>query len=123
MSGANVFRLAVLALLWGSSFLWIKIGLRGFSPVQLVLIRLVLGFLVLAPIAFAKGLQFPRRPAIWGHLAVAALVANVIPYLLFGVGEQTVGSNVAGMFNATTPLWTMVVAYATSTDRAVTPAR
>lgn len=123
MSRANVFRLAALALLWGSSFLWIKISLRGFSPVQLVLIRLALGCVVLVPIVLAKGLRFPRSPVIWGHLFVAALVANAIPYLLFGIGEQTVGSNVAGMINATTPLWTVVVAYAAGTGRTVTPAK
>lgn len=123
MSRTSIWRLAALALLWGSSFLWIKVGLRGFSPVQLVLIRLVLGCAVLVPIVLVKGLRFPRSPTVWGHLAIAALVANAIPYLLFGIGEQTVGSNVAGMINATTPLWTVVIAYVAGTGRAVTPAK
>jgi drug/metabolite transporter (DMT)-like permease len=123
MPRASIVRLSALALLWGSSFLWIKIGLRGFSPVQLVLIRLALGFAILLPIVLAKGLRFPRKPAIWGHLVVAALVANAIPYLLFGIGEQTIGSNVAGLINATTPLWTVVVAFVAGTGRTVTLTR
>jgi hypothetical protein len=45
-----------------------------------------------------------------GHLLVAALVANVVPYTPFGTAEQTVRSNVAGVLNATTPLWTLAVA-------------
>ncbi len=59
MSRSSVARLALLALLWGSGFLWIKLALRGFSPVQIVLIRLALGALVLAPIALARGMRIP----------------------------------------------------------------
>jgi len=56
----------------------------------------------------------------WTHIAVAALFANAAPYLLFAVGEQHVASSTAGMLNATTPLWTVVVALATRHQRAVT---
>ncbi|GAB7041945.1 MULTISPECIES: DMT family transporter [Catenuloplanes] len=123
MSRSSLARLALLALLWGSGFLWIKLALRGFSPVQIVLIRLALGAMVLAPIALARGMRIPTGLATWTHLFVAALVANAIPYTLFGIGEQTVGSNVAGVINATTPLWTMLVAFLAGTDRKVTPQR
>ncbi|WP_433215643.1 DMT family transporter [Dactylosporangium sp. CS-047395] len=114
-----MLRLACLALLWGSSFLWIKFSLRGFSPVQIVLIRLTLGALVLAPIALARGMRFPTGAKVWGHLFAAALVANAIPYTLFGIGEKTVDSNVAGVINATTPLWTVLIAFLAGTDRKV----
>jgi len=119
MSRGSLARLGLLALLWGSGYLWIKLGLRGFTPAQIVLARLGLGALVLAPIALARGLRLPAGRAIWGHLFVAALVANVIPYALFGVGERTVGSNMAGVINATTPLWTVLIAFLAGTDRAV----
>jgi drug/metabolite transporter (DMT)-like permease len=123
MRRGNLARLALLALLWGSGFLWIKLALRGFSPVQIVLVRLVLGALVLAPIALARGLRIPTGRGTWAHLFAAALVANAIPYTLFGVGERTVGSNVAGVINATTPLWTALIAFLAGTDRAVGPRR
>lgn len=123
MSRSSLARLALLALLWGSGFLWIKLALRGFSPTQIVLIRLTLGALVLAPIALARGMRFPTGRATWGHLFVAALVANAIPYTLFGVGERTVGSNVAGVINATTPLWTVLFAFLVGTDRTITARR
>ncbi len=112
--------MAALALLWGSSFLWIKIALRGFNPVQITFGRLLLGFLVLTPIALSQRLRFPRDVRTWAHLFVAALVANAIPYFLFGLGEQTVGSNVAGVLNATTPLWTLLLAFLVGVDRTVT---
>ena len=123
MSRSSLARLALLALLWGSGFLWIKLSLRGFSPTQIVLVRLALGALVLFPIAFAKGMKLPVGRTVWIHLFVAALVANAIPYTLFGVGEQTVGSNAAGVINATTPLWTVLIAFLVATDRKVTPIR
>ncbi|MET8524627.1 DMT family transporter [Micromonospora sp. NPDC005172] len=112
--------MGALALLWGSSFLWIKLALRGFNPVQIVFARLLLGFVVLTPIALSRGLRFPRERPVWGHLLVAALVSNAVPYVLFGIGEETVGSNVAGVLNATTPLWTLLIAFLVGIDRAVT---
>ncbi|MFF3854019.1 DMT family transporter [Micromonospora sp. NPDC002575] len=120
MSRSSMARLAALALLWGSGFLWIKLALRGFSPVQIVFVRLALGSLVLIPLALHRGLRFPVERATWGHLSVAALVANAIPYTLFGVGERTVDSHLAGVLNATTPLWTALVAFLAGTDRTVT---
>lgn len=117
MSRGSLIRLALLALLWGSSFLWIKLALRGFTPVQIVLVRLALGALVLLPVALRRGIRLPTDRITWAHLFVAALVANAIPYTLFGVGEQTIGSNVAGVINATTPLWTALLAFLVGTDR------
>ncbi|MEU4219403.1 DMT family transporter [Actinoplanes sp. NPDC026623] len=123
MRRSSLARLVLLALLWGSGFLWIKLSLRGFTPIQIVLVRLALGALVLALVALARGLRFPTGRVIWGHLFVAALVANAIPYTLFGIGEGTVGSNVAGVINATTPLWTVLVAFLAGTDRTISPRR
>lgn len=110
MARFNLLRLALLALLWGSSFLWIEVALRSFSPVQIVFARLVLGAVVLIPLALGSGLRFPTGWRTWSHLAVAALLANAAPYLLFAVGQQNVASNVAGMLNATTPLWAVTLA-------------
>lgn len=119
MGRGSVVRLAALALLWGSGFLWIKLALRGFTPVQVSLVRLGLGALVLVPFALARGMRFPTGRRVWLHLFVAAVVANAVPYTLFGVAEKTIGSNVAGVLNATTPLWTLLVAYVAGTDRYV----
>lgn len=119
-SRAGLARIAGLALLWGSSFLWIKLALRGFEPIQIAFARLFLGFVVLAPLVLSRRLAFPRGWRLWGHLVVAALLANAIPYLLFGIAQQSVGSNVAGVLNATTPLWTLLLAFLVGTDRAVT---
>jgi drug/metabolite transporter (DMT)-like permease len=113
----GLLRVALLALIWGSGFLWIKISLRGFTPTQLTFARLALGALVLVAILRLTHRPLPGGRRLWGHLAMAALLGNAIPYLLFGVAERTVTSNLAGAINATTPLWTVLFAILTRTEK------
>jgi len=113
-------RIALLALIWGSAFLWIKLAIRGFSPVEVTFARLALGTAVLFPIALARHEALPRSARMWAHITVAALFANAVPYLLFAVAEQTVASSTAGIINATTPLWTVLLALAVRHQRTVT---
>jgi drug/metabolite transporter (DMT)-like permease len=115
--------IGALALLWGSGFFWIALSLDGFTPVQLTFLRLFLGALVLVPIVLARRLPRPAGAVMWFHLAVSALVANAIPYTLFAVAEQSVPSSLAGIINATTPLWTLLLAAATRSDTRMTPGR
>jgi len=104
--------IATLALVWGSNFLWIKIALEAFSPFQLTAARMILGAVVLLAVIAIRREKLPRDLLTWGHLFVAALVANVAPYLLFALGETRVDSSIAGALNATTPLWTLALAFA-----------
>ena len=115
-----LFRLALLALIWGSSFLWIKLADRGFAPVEVTFARLALGAAALFPVVAARREALPRSAALWGQIALAALFANAIPYLLFAVAEQSVDSSTAGIINATTPLWTVTLAVAVRHQRSVT---
>lgn len=109
--------MGLLALFWGSSFLWIKMGLASFTPVQMTFIRVVLGASVLVALCYAGGRRLPRDRRLWGHLVVAALIGNAIPFTLFAVGEQTVDSGVAGVLNATTPLWVLLIAIMLRAER------
>jgi len=123
MRPAGLLRVAALALIWGSGFLWIKISLRGFTPIQLTWGRLALGAVVLLVVVLATGKRLPTGGSVWGHLTIAALLGNAIPYTLFGVAEQHVTSALAGAINATTPLWTLLLAFLFRVDRQVTTAR
>jgi drug/metabolite transporter (DMT)-like permease len=105
----TLIRFGVLALVWGSSFLWIKIALTGLSPVQIAVVRTGLGAAVIVALVYARGHRLPRSRQAWLHLSVAALFGNVIPFILFAVGERTVDSGVAGVINSTTPLWTLAI--------------
>ena len=117
-------RMGVLALLWGSGFLWIKISLQqGLTPGWITFVRCLLGAAVLLALAYGAGQRLPRDRTTWRRLAVAAFFCNALPFLLFSVGEQTVDSGVAGVLNATTPLWALLIGLGTGTDRPLHPAR
>ncbi|MGH3787657.1 MAG: DMT family transporter [Pseudonocardiaceae bacterium] len=119
----SLVRLVLLALIWGSSFVWIKVGLRGFTPMQVTFLRLLLAAGVLLLICRFSKLRLPRQPIVWVHFAVAATVGNVVPFYLIGVGELSIDSSLAGVLNATTPLWTVTVALLVRTERAMSAAR
>ena len=124
MSPASTVRMAVLALLWGSGFLWIKLALdHGLSPAQITIVRCALGTATLLVLARAAGQRLPRSRTTWAHLIVAALFCNAIPFALFAVGEQTVDSGIAGVLNATTPLWSLLIGVLLGTDRGLGPVR
>ncbi|MFE6284189.1 DMT family transporter [Streptomyces sp. NPDC057877] len=124
MSPASALRMAVLALLWGSGFLWIKLALdHGLSPAQITIARCALGTATLLLLARRAGHRLPRGRRVWGRLAVAALLCNAVPFALFSVGEQTVDSGVAGVLNATTPLWSLLIGVVLGTDRPLRPLR
>ncbi|WP_411146560.1 DMT family transporter [Streptomyces sp. x-80] len=111
-------RFAVLCLVWGFSFLFIKVGNRGFAPLQVTLGRVGFGALVLVAMLLITRERLPRSARIWGHLAVAALLLNVLPFSLFAYSELTIPSTLAGICNATSPLWGMLLSLvALSEDR------
>ena len=120
MTRAALPRIALLALIWGSGFLWIKLADRGFSPVEVTLSRLALGAAVLFAVMLARRDKVPRSVPLWAAMVTAALFGNAVPYLLFAVAEQTVNSSTAGIINATTPLWTVILALAVRLQESVT---
>jgi len=99
----------LLALMWGCSFWWIKLGLTFLSPVQVAFVRTALGALALVLILVASRARLPRARRTWGHLLVVGLLMNVIPATLFAYGETQVSSILAGIINATTPLATLTI--------------
>lgn len=99
----------LLALIWGSSFLCIKVLGEVWAPVHVALGRVGLGVLFLLGVLAVRRTALPRGGAVWGHLAVVALLMNAVPFTLFAYGETKVSSVVAGLWNATTPLMTLLV--------------
>jgi drug/metabolite transporter (DMT)-like permease len=99
-----------LALIWGSSFLLMKIGLRSMAPLQMSGLRIFSGaatLLLLLPIA---GGRLPRGLRVWGHLLVSGILLSVLPFSLFALGEVRVSSALAGIGNAITPLTAVLFA-------------
>src|SRR5256714_11627008 len=116
-------RFALLAVVWGASFLFIKVGLGGLSPAQVALARVALGALALAFVLALRRRPLPRDPVLWGHLAVVSVLLCVVPFLLFSWAEQYIPSGLASIFNATTPLVTMLLAAAALPEERFTPPR
>ncbi|MGH3622883.1 MAG: DMT family transporter [Sciscionella sp.] len=109
-SAGSLARMVALALMWGSSFVWIKLALHGLSPLQITLGRVLLGAAVLVVLCLAGRHRLPGDGATWLAVAVPVLFGSVLPFSLFGVGERTVDSATAGVLNSTTPLWTLLIA-------------
>lgn len=101
-----------LAVIWGSSFFLIKVGLAAFTPLQITFGRVLFGAAaVLLVLVWQRG-RLPAPGPVWGHVAFVGLMTNVIPFTLFGWAETQVSSVLAGLFNAATPLFTAVFALA-----------
>lgn len=98
-----------MGLVWGASFLFMKVALDGTTPVQIVWTRLVLGALALGTVVLVTRSPLPRTRALWGHFAVLGVVGCAVPFSLFAWAEQHVTSGVASIYNASTPLMTALM--------------
>lgn len=114
-------KFGVLALIWGGSFLLMKIGLQALAPVQISTLRIASGAATVLLTALVMGVRLPPWGRVWGHLFVAGLVLCSVPFTLFPLGEERVSSALAGIGNATTPLsavlFTMLLLPADRVDR------
>lgn len=97
-----------MALIWGSSFLFMKVGLRWFAPPQIATVRVLLGALTVTLLLHLLGGRLPRSREVWLHLLVVGFLLACLPFVLFPLGEERVSSALAGIGNATTPLATVV---------------
>lgn len=115
--------LGLLALIWGSAFLFIKVAVASFDPLTYVWIRLIIASAALGLMLRLSGhhLRFPKM--VWAAVGVLALLNNVVPFLLFGWGTQHIASGLAAILQATTPIFGVLVAHIATTDERLTRAR
>lgn len=116
-------RMALLAVIWGFSFLLIKVADPVFGPLWVAFLRIAFGLLALVAVLAVRRVPLPSGTRVWGHLAVAAVLFNVVPFTLFAVGELHVSSTVAGILNATTPLATVSAALLLVPEERPSPSR
>ncbi|MFC7405609.1 DMT family transporter [Georgenia alba] len=112
-----------LALMWGASFLFIRVSLDGLSPAQVVLGRIVIGALTLAAIMTVTRRRWPRDPRLLGHAVVLGVLLCVVPFLLFAWAGQHIPSGLSSIYNATTPIMTMLVGLVVLPAERLTPVR
>ncbi len=111
---------ALLGLVWGSSFLWIKVGLQEVGPFTLVAYRLLFGALGMALVVAWKRPAFPRHPWTWVQLAILGLFNTALPFVLISWGEQQIESAMAAILNGTVPLFSLVLAHLLLEDDRIT---
>ncbi|WP_025158211.1 DMT family transporter [Leifsonia aquatica] len=98
-----------MGLIWGASFLFMKIALDGVSFGQVAWARLVFGAITLGVIVLVLRSRLPREPIVWLHFTVVAISYCVVPFLLFAWAEQYVSSSLASIYNAVTPITTAIM--------------
>jgi len=97
-----------LGLVWGCSFIFIKLGLEFLTPVGVAFGRCALGAMTLLLIAKVRGISLPTERRTWFILWIVSLLLNVFPGILFAFAEERVTTVLAGIINACTPLSTLI---------------
>ncbi len=115
--------LIVLSLVWGGSFFFAEVALRQIAPLTLVLARVGLAAVCLIAFTYLTGLRMPGDAKVWRAYFTMGLLNNCIPFSLIFWGQLTIASGLAAIFNATTPLFTVVLAHFLTRDEKLTPAR
>jgi drug/metabolite transporter (DMT)-like permease len=114
----------LLGFFWGSSYLFIKIGVdAGLQPFTLVALRLLIGFTLLAIVVAVAREALPRRPRMYGHLLVMAVFSVALPFSLITYAEQSTDSSLAAILNASVPLFTILIAAAALADERISAPR
>ena len=116
----SLILLLVLGALWGSSYLFIKVGVGEVPPLTLVAGRLFLSTVLLWILLLASGQPAPRRRAQWGTYAVVGFLSGVLPYTLVAWGEQYISSSLAALLQSTMPMFTVVLAHFLGSDERLT---
>ena len=98
-----------LGVVWGCSFIFIKLGLEFLTPFGVAFVRCALGAITLLIVVKIKKIKLPSDKSTWRKLWILAMLLNVIPGILFAYAEVHVTSVLAGIINATTPLATLIV--------------
>jgi drug/metabolite transporter (DMT)-like permease len=112
--------LVALSLLWGGSFFFIGIAVKELPPVTIVTLRVSLAATALLIVCRIMGLHLPRQWAVWRAFFGMGLLNNIIPFCLIVWGQTHIASGLASILNATTPLFTVIVAHFLTADEKMT---
>ncbi|MCC7354490.1 MAG: EamA family transporter [Anaerolineae bacterium] len=123
MNLLDLFVLLILGLIWGSSFLFIKVGVAEMPPATVGAARLAIAMLFLLLVMRARRLSLPglslkdsKSLRLWRDIAIVAFFNNTIPFILIPWGEQYITSSLASILNATMPIFTVLVAHFFTSD-------
>src|SRR5574341_1823395 len=112
-----------LCLIWGSTWLFIKLGLRDLPPFTFVGIRFLLASLILAAVIYIRRLRLPRDRRDWQFIAWTGLLTVTINFALVFWGEQYLSSGLAALLNATMPFFGIMLAHRYLPNERITPTK
>jgi drug/metabolite transporter (DMT)-like permease len=120
MGKSEWIMLIALSILWGGSFLFVGVAVADVPPLTIVLTRVVLSAIALHMILKTMGYKFPTDKTILSAFLIMGLLNNAIPFSLIAYGQSHIASGLASILNATTPIFTVIVAHFFTTDEKLT---
>lgn len=123
MSAVEWAMLLTLSALWGGSFFFNGVALCELPVLTVVVARVAIAALILLAICGLAGVRLALGRKVWLAFVVMGLINNVVPFSLIVWGQTAIGSGLASILNATTPLFTVLVAHAFTQDEKLTPSR
>ena len=115
--------LGLLSVLWGGSFFFNGVVLRELPPFTVVFLRVALAAIMLLPLLWLYCIRFPMGLSGWRPFIAIGLLNNVLPFSLIVVGQTYIPGGLASILNATTPLFTLLVAHFLTADEKINPAK
>ena len=110
MKAFDIGELVFLAALWGASFLFMRLGAHEFGPIALAAVRVGLASAMLIPLLAQRG-QLAELRTHWKGLLLVGALNSAIPFALFSFAALSITAGLSSIVNATTPLWTAIVAF------------
>lgn len=107
--GVDLALLGLLALFWGSSYLFVKVAVETIPPLTLIAIRVGVAALLLGAVAAWQGASLPKDGATWRALLAQSLINSILPWTLLAWGQQFVDSGLAGVLNSTSPIFAFFI--------------
>ena len=123
MGTAEWGMLVALSVLWGGSFFFVGVAVTALPPLTIVALRVGLAALALNLVVLAMGRRMPGGVRVWAAFLAMGLLNNVVPFSLIVWGQTQIASGLASILNATTPLFTMLVAHAMTGDERMSAGR
>nr|WP_313612795.1 EamA family transporter [Agrobacterium sp.] len=121
MNATEWAMLIALSILWGGSFFFIGVAVKELPPFTIVTLRVGLAAVALLIVCRVMGLKLPREGRIWRAFFAMGILNNIIPFCLIVWGQTHIASGVASILNATTPLFTVLVAHFLTIDEKLSP--
>lgn len=115
--------LLLLSLIWGCSFYFVAVALWELQPLTIVAARVLIAAVVLHVVIRLMGITLPMTRQAWTSFLIMGVINNVIPFTLLTWGQQYVASGIASILNATTPIFTALIAHVATTDEKLSPGR